>query len=448
MIRALLRRLRRVPMVRGRDGELVLQRVKLYRDIRSDGATFRGSDDAPGGTVDYILDLFPPDAFRDASVLDLGSAGGAVCFEAARRACREAIGVEIETRRIRGAWAIQRRLRCRTVRFHQQDLYRYLERRTGEAYDIVFALNILHHFSHPVPLLAKLGRASRDYLCIETPDDARATAFREYGPLLRDIEAADLVTDVPGYFAYLKALHWEIVAERESEHAKLFELANVTRRRVSLLRRRTALPDRATRWREMGLFLEHRSRVREAVLRDPHRLIWADAAQLLDHLRRMAPNTPVNYLLLGPRASGKSHAFDRLPPRHKPRYNPKIFKFPNADGQHGLERHLRPSAHEAERFAEVLVSTSDDPRTHVSLDQLLHTLRGRSVVCLLVYCDAREHFDRLYDREAAAWGTPSEDIWIDLSMRFDYRPWIEAFRRHQIPYVIIHPEKGDRDAFA
>ncbi|MBI3021861.1 MAG: class I SAM-dependent methyltransferase [Candidatus Omnitrophica bacterium] len=413
----------------------LLKDVELYRDVRIGNIVYRGSEDSPGGEVGYIFDLFPVGYFEGKTVLDLGSAGGAICFEAARRGCAMTVGLELQKERIAGARRIQRLAGMTRVRFIRRDLYEFLERGAGR-FDVIFALNLLHHLSNPLPLLQKICRSSKEYICLEGPWDLTVAPFREYCPRLAAMERGTTFATVGDYLRYFALMHFSVVGQAPSAAVKEFYLSDRSPRRVSLLRYARRLKDRDTRLWGMRLFQGYRDGCDRYVRADPYFLACHDVQELLASLKSRFNSGRWNFILVGPRASGKSVIYENLPALHKPTYHSKIFKFSNWLGMKGLRRHLHPTSQCHSKFAEVLLSTMDDGTAHVSQEEFLQVIKGRPVVCVVCYCGFEEHFERLYAREVRDFSTEYHDVYFDLSLRFDYLRWVEAFRQQGIPYVI------------
>lgn len=68
------------------------QKIFSHRTARRDLRRFRNK--GPSKTTRMLLDLFPPDAWVDASVLDIGGGIGAIQHEATRRGAREVTDVD------------------------------------------------------------------------------------------------------------------------------------------------------------------------------------------------------------------------------------------------------------------------------------------------------------------------------------------------------------------
>lgn len=423
----------------------ILQGVKLYRDVRVGQRLFRGSRDGESRPIDYVLDVLPEHGLTGKSVLDLGTAGGAVCFEAVRRGCERAVGVEIADSRIRGAKLIKRITGVPNVEFIQGDFYAFLGHRVRQ-FDVIFVLNVLHHLANPFPLLRRICRASREHVVLETPDDVSAERYSEYSADLSDVEGARSPRTFGDIARFLAIQNFRIEQHRPSSaDARFFRNAE-SERSLYLFGRESRLKGREERWNEMQLYRGAREESYARARADEFNLDLRPTDDLTDILRaefrRDWDEATLNFLLAGPRASGKSHYFDLAGPECRPRYNPKIFKFPNADGQHGLRRHLHPRRGEGRRFASALISSADDEDAHCTTPEIVRALRGRPVVCLLLNVDFEQHFDRLYQREVETFGESSVDF--DVSLRFDCTRVITALRKSGVRYRVFTTPREPR----
>lgn len=438
MLEFLRDRLRPVRAISGDDPHVqILDGVKLYRDVRVGPTCFRGSRDGSSRPIDYVFDIVPPGALAGASVLDLGTAGGAVCFESVQRGAAHAIGVEIAPARIRGARAIKRIAGVPNVDFVHEDFYEFLTPRALQ-FDLTFVLNVLHHVENPVPLLKRICRSSRRYLVVESPDDMTVEGFSSYSAGLNGIEGLP-VRAFGDVIALLELCDFHLERVERSSPDAAFHRGEQAERSLYLFTRTPGVKPRETRLMQASVFRHARSAVHEAARGDGCCLpIPADgnlAPVLRDAFGRDWIDRSVNVLLIGPRASGKSFLYDHTDIACHPPYNPKVFKFPNADGLGGRRKHLNPPRGGGGRLGQVLVSTVDDEGAHCTTRQLAKSLAGRRVVCLLLNVDFDQHFDRLYKRELEGYAGAAVDY--EVALRFDITRVLAALKGAGIPYRVL-----------
>ncbi|MCB1156014.1 MAG: class I SAM-dependent methyltransferase [Leptospiraceae bacterium] len=149
---------------------------KTYRTIEFGDYQYSGTDNKDR-SVDYIFRLLPSDEFRGKKVLDLGCAAGAVLFRSLDFGIQKGLGVDFEPRRIEIGNQIIRDHNIPSLKLINQDLESFLQEKE-ELFDIVFLLNILHHFSKPLEILKQAIKWAQDWLIIEYPDSLRYKPVR------------------------------------------------------------------------------------------------------------------------------------------------------------------------------------------------------------------------------------------------------------------------------
>jgi hypothetical protein len=444
MDRALRRIRRRMRPVRFMPGDepsvVVLQDVKLFRDVRIGGTTYRGSGDAVSRPVDYIFDALPEDALKGKVVLDLGSAGGAMCFGAVERGCAQAVGVEIAEIRLRGAEALKRIAGVENVRFVRGDFFAFLRGRTRE-FDIVFALNVLHHLGNPFPLLRRICRASNDYFVLETPHDVDVAHYSEYSADLLRVEGARAARSPQDFVKFLAVYDFAVQRHEPSLSEVEFFRGDQSARSVYVFKRELRLKSRKERGDELEDYRHERMAAFRRARSSAFNIDLRPGDALIDVLSARLGSTwtaaNANFLIAGPRGSGKTHLYEQLGASFHPSYDPKIFKFPNAAGRQGLRQHLGPRRGQGRKFAQVLISTADDEHPHCTKEQLATALRAGSAICLLLNPDFDEHLRRLYNREAERFGRTDSDVDYDVSLRYDSSRFVDEFEKRGIPYRVL-----------
>lgn len=419
----------------------ILRGVKLYREVRAGGLVYRGEADTPGRTIDYVFDQLPPEAVAGKALLDLGSAGGAVCFEGVRRGARAATGVEREDRRIRGARFIKRRAGVDAVRFVHQDFFSFFEQARPQV-DVVFALNVLHHFDHPQPLLRRMVAAARERLVIEVPTRFETALYGDYAPA-HLVSAEPPLTSADDMVRWLASYDFAVEVACASPEDTRFCGADEAPRTLFVLRRAESgvVKPLEVRRAEVAWWRDRRQEAWEASRRDGQASRLEPGETFGDWLTRVVGASwstgAVNVVVCGPPASGKSHLLEGVPPAARPPYHDKIFKFPNHQGEQGLRRHLAGPSGAGGRVAQALVHTVDGPGSHVSADGLAEAVAGKAVVVIVLNVDFDEHLRRLHARQVARVGTPDETVDYDVPLQFDARVVVNALTARGAQYRVL-----------
>jgi 2-polyprenyl-3-methyl-5-hydroxy-6-metoxy-1,4-benzoquinol methylase len=108
---------------------------------------------------------FPAD-LTGLSVLDIGTANGAVAFEAERRGARRVVAVDLYDEDYFGFGALKAMYESK-VEFVQCSVYE-LPHRLAETFDVIAFLGVLYHLRHPLLGLDALRRISRGVVYLET----------------------------------------------------------------------------------------------------------------------------------------------------------------------------------------------------------------------------------------------------------------------------------------
>ena len=119
----------------------------------------------PGQDRSETADIVLPEDLSRRSVLDVGCALGYFCFEAERRGAARVVGSELKPERLEQA-RLLKDVQDSRVEFVGQDL---LAGEPREHFDLVLALNVLHHLSDPVGALKRLSELTNDRLALEFP---------------------------------------------------------------------------------------------------------------------------------------------------------------------------------------------------------------------------------------------------------------------------------------
>jgi 2-polyprenyl-3-methyl-5-hydroxy-6-metoxy-1,4-benzoquinol methylase len=424
---------------------LILQGVKLYREIHIDGIVFRGTADTPGRTIHYVFDVLPEGALAGKTVLDLGTAGGAVCFEAVRRGASGATGVETEERRIRGARFIKRRTGQDRVTFVQQDFWEFFQQSRPQV-DVIFALNVLHHFGNPLPLLRQIVHAARERIVVEVPTSISVEDYNEYGAAFANLPREGTINSADEITRFLALYDFSLERERASPPETQFYGSQQAPRALYVYTRlpRTHVKNEAERRVEVEPYRDARTLSWERARADQYNIDVLPGESLDQILEKaLGPAwASTNILLCGPPASGKSHLYESAPAGSHPPYNYKIFKFPNDKGQQGRHHHLNPRPGEAGKIAQVMLSTVDDAAAHCTVDDLALATTGKAVVCLVLNIDFEEHFNRLHRRQVDRVETPDASADYEVPLQFDCAKVIETLRAHGCQYRVLTVVRG------
>jgi len=130
----------------------------------SDLVEVNASNFVQGDRTSTSQEIFKSD-FTDASVLDVGCAGGYFCFEAEKAGASKVVGIELKDTRYRQA-LLTKRITGSNVRFEQTNLY---DLDSSEKFDVVFFLNVIHHLREPMRALELLSRITAKRLYLEFP---------------------------------------------------------------------------------------------------------------------------------------------------------------------------------------------------------------------------------------------------------------------------------------
>lgn len=159
----------------------------------------------PGDDRSKTANLVLPSDLHGFSVLDVGSAYGALCFEAEQRGASEVLGVDVNRKRLAGAELIKEILNSNVI-FEERDL---LEHPLDRDFDYILLLNVIHHLNEPIAMIRALARRTRRTLTIEYPNfddprypsripsDMKSALNREplMGVSSRDVDQTFLFTD-------------------------------------------------------------------------------------------------------------------------------------------------------------------------------------------------------------------------------------------------------------
>lgn len=132
----------------------------------------------PGRNRSSTAAIVLPDRLDGKSVLDIGCALGYFSFEAEKRGAARVVGTELKPARLRQANLLKGALGSR-VEFRAEDLLAAPE--PAERFDLVLALNVIHHLSEPVTALERLAGLARERLVLEFPT-LTDPKFRELNP--------------------------------------------------------------------------------------------------------------------------------------------------------------------------------------------------------------------------------------------------------------------------
>jgi len=119
----------------------------------------------PGRDRTDTADLVFRDSLEGKSVLDVGCALGFFCFDAEKRGARRVMGAELKDDRFEHANLLKGVLESE-VEFVKRNL---LETEPEETFDVVLALNLIHHLPEPITALRRLSALANERLVLEFP---------------------------------------------------------------------------------------------------------------------------------------------------------------------------------------------------------------------------------------------------------------------------------------
>lgn len=148
------------------------------RVTRASSLSSHSRDSGRNETWDRVL----PADLTGKSLLDVGCAEGDFCFEAERRGAADIVGCEIK----RSRWEIaihERDNRGSGARFYLGPIEDHLEL-LRQDFDIVLALNVLHHLQNPIDTIHRLASVARQVLILEyaTPLDGKFLKHIDWSP--------------------------------------------------------------------------------------------------------------------------------------------------------------------------------------------------------------------------------------------------------------------------
>jgi len=106
-----------------------------------------------------------PESLAGRSVLDVGCHVGFFCFEAERRGATRVLGTEIKSERLEQAKVLKSVLESRAD-FEHRDV---LTEPADEQFDLVLALNVIHHVTDPFAAIKALAAVTKWRLALEFP---------------------------------------------------------------------------------------------------------------------------------------------------------------------------------------------------------------------------------------------------------------------------------------
>jgi tRNA (mo5U34)-methyltransferase len=166
------------------------QRFRLGGDVYTPG-----QNDVEALMVDAG---FPAD-LTGKSVLDIGTANGAVAFEAERRGARRVVATDLASQAVFGLDELRDFLQSQ-VEFREVSVYE-LSSAFDEQFDVVIFWGVLYHLRHPLLGLDNVRALTRELLLLETAvaDDELDPDVREL-PLARFYRSDELSGDPSNWF--------------------------------------------------------------------------------------------------------------------------------------------------------------------------------------------------------------------------------------------------------
>lgn len=137
--------------------------------------------------------LIFPSSLKGKTVLEIGSAFGAVCFEAEELGAKSVTGWEIKKPRYARA-QLFRKIKGSKVLFENKDA---LHEPLSGKYDYVLILNVLHHLKEHAKLLERVLPLAKEKLIIEGPEHFQGTSLEAITERFPNKEIIDSPLDGP-----------------------------------------------------------------------------------------------------------------------------------------------------------------------------------------------------------------------------------------------------------
>jgi tRNA (mo5U34)-methyltransferase len=192
----------------GRAGAMVERSAEEARQFLRESTCFWHQRFRLGGDVytpgqnnmeSLMRDARFPDDLMGKSVLDIGTANGAVAFEAERRGARRVVATDLGSQAVFGLDELRDFLQSQ-VEFREVSVYE-LASAFDEQFDVVVFWGVLYHLRHPLLGLDNVRALTRELLLLETAvaDHELDPGFREL-PLARFYRGAELSGDPSNWF--------------------------------------------------------------------------------------------------------------------------------------------------------------------------------------------------------------------------------------------------------
>jgi tRNA (mo5U34)-methyltransferase len=166
------------------------QRFRLGGDVYTPG---QNDMDA------LIRDAHFPDDLAGKSVLDIGTANGAVAFEAERRGASRVVATDLGSQSFFGVDGLRDFLQS-NVEFREVSVYE-LTSAFDEQFDVVVFWGVLYHLRHPLLALDNVRALTRELLLLETAvADHELDAGVRALPLARFYRGGELSADSSNWF--------------------------------------------------------------------------------------------------------------------------------------------------------------------------------------------------------------------------------------------------------
>tara|TARA_R100000808_G_C2155395_1_gene167787 strand:+ start:13232 stop:14374 length:1143 start_codon:yes stop_codon:yes gene_type:complete len=190
---------------------------KTYRHIQIGDRVYMGKDGDKNRTPNYIIDMFGGDYFNNKSVLDLGTAAGAILFNIQDKILK-GTAVDIDDKKLNIGIDIAEKNNIDNINFILSKLEPFLSE-TKESYDCIFLLNILHHVQTPYKILDLVAELSNDMICIEAP------LFGFYDAYERDIGKEvkfEGNLNLQDIISFLRERNYDLLIKQASDNQESF----------------------------------------------------------------------------------------------------------------------------------------------------------------------------------------------------------------------------------
>jgi len=152
---------------------------KVYRQFSIKGEKIEGRDSQKNRPIDYIFNLLNSNDLLGKTILDLGSAAGAICFESINQGAKLATGIEYDHKKFKVACSLKSKFHVKKVVFKKVSIIDFLIKNSNK-FDTVFLMNILHHIHDPKLLLDLVIEREPKTIIFEIPKIPFFNSYKKF----------------------------------------------------------------------------------------------------------------------------------------------------------------------------------------------------------------------------------------------------------------------------